>query len=101
MDIYVANLGEQNIHWTTCLTEIVLTLETSSRLLDFWKRDDRDGWIDWQRHTSAWSTANWQYLRLHPGGSIWLQSSMKLPTTYGFIVTATIYSGRNLSPEKL
>ena len=47
MEIYVANLGEQNAHWPVCRSETVLTLETGVRLLDYWKKKDRDGWISW------------------------------------------------------
>ncbi len=47
MRVYIANLGERNAHWPVCKTENVLTLETSARLLDFWKSNDRNGWISW------------------------------------------------------
>jgi hypothetical protein len=47
MEIYVANLGEENAHWPVCRSENVLTLETSARLLDYWKDNDREGWIGW------------------------------------------------------
>lgn len=47
MKVYIANLGEGNAYWPVCRTENVLTLETSARLLDFWKRNDRSGWLSW------------------------------------------------------
>jgi len=47
MKAYIANLGERNAYWPVCRAENVLTLETSARLLDFWKNDDRSGWLAW------------------------------------------------------
>lgn len=47
MDFYIANLGEQNAYWPICRSEGVLTLETSAKLLDYWKSNDRTGWLSW------------------------------------------------------
>jgi hypothetical protein len=47
MEVYIANLGERNAHWPACRSESVLTLETGTKLLDFWKNNDRDGWLSW------------------------------------------------------
>ena len=47
MDLYIANLGEQNAYWPVCRSEGVLTLETSARLLNYWKNNDRMGWLNW------------------------------------------------------
>jgi hypothetical protein len=47
MKVYIANLGESNAYWPVCKTENVLTLETSARLLDFWRNNDRSGWLAW------------------------------------------------------
>lgn len=47
MKVYIANLGENNAHWPICRAENVLTLETSARLLEFWKNSDRSGWLAW------------------------------------------------------
>lgn len=47
MKVYVANLGEGNAFWPICKSESVLTLETSARLLDFWRNNDRNGWLAW------------------------------------------------------
>src|SRR5258708_31167930 len=47
MKVYVANLGEGNAFWTLCKSENVLTLETRARLLDFWRKNDRVGWVAW------------------------------------------------------
>src|ERR1700681_579004 len=47
MKVYIATLGEGNAYWPTCRTESVLTLETSARLLEFWKANDRAGWLAW------------------------------------------------------
>jgi hypothetical protein len=47
MKVYIANLGEGNAHWPICKAENALTLETSTRLLEFWKANDRAGWLAW------------------------------------------------------
>ena len=47
MKVFIANLGEKNVHWPICVSENVLTLETTQKLFDFWKQNDRDGWLEW------------------------------------------------------
>jgi hypothetical protein len=47
MKVFIANLGEKNVHWPICQSESVLTLETSQNLFEFWQRNDRLGWIAW------------------------------------------------------